>query len=81
MELDFQVSLAMHGKDLLECWAKAGASPDAKFLELPFLTADQFANFYTCATKDIKKIDPKFILPVDGMLEPAKLMSVVLFGD
>ncbi len=26
-------------------------------------------------------IDPKFILPVDGMVEPKKLLSVVLFGD
>jgi hypothetical protein len=71
----------MNGKDLMGCWTEAGATPDATFLALPFLNAEQFANFYTCATKDLEKIDKKFILPTDGMLEPKKLLSVVLFGD
>ena len=33
-----QVSLAVNGGKIMECWKNAGAQPDATFITLPFLT-------------------------------------------
>ncbi len=73
----------MNAEDILNCWTTAAgqANGTADFLNLPFLTAEQFAKFYDCSTKDIKAIDNSFILPTDGLKNPANLLSVVLFGN
>ena len=50
----------------MDCWKEAGQKKDATFLTLPFLTAEQFAKFYFCATKNFE-INKAFILPEHGL--------------
>ena len=65
------MSISSGGKAMMKCWNKAAGVKEADFRDLPFLNAEQLADFYNCATLSKQgEISDYFILPQDAVVDP-----------
>lgn len=81
---DVELAIAKKAAEMLPCWNKAADSKNSTVLEMPFLDASQFAQFYACVAEGDKPtltLTKDNIQSVDGLKKPSALLRIATFND
>lgn len=79
-----EINVAKKAAEMLPCWKKAAKAENATFLELPFLNATQFSEFYECVASGDEKLitlEKQNIQVEDSLKRPEGLLRIACFND
>lgn len=79
-----EINVAKKAAEMLPCWKKAAKAENATFLELPYLNATQFSEFYECVASGDEKLitlEKQNIQVDDSLKKPEGLLRVACFND